>query len=301
MSIVLGPNQYGKAENRVVRIYRDSDRHEIKDINVSSALRGDFTDAHTTGDQARVLPTDTQKNTAYAFAKKVGIDQIENYALALGRHFVDDTEPVEGARIEVDEYTWERVSVGGQPHDHSFARRGQEIRSTVVTVDGKSDNQQVWVVSGLRDLVVLKSTGSEFAGFLVDDYTTLQETHDRVMSTSLNVRWRYTTTDCDWGKAYDEIRQHLVEQFASVHSLALQQTLFEMGKTVLEARDDVAEIKLSAPNVHHFVYDLKPFGLENHNEVFHADDRPYGLIQATVLRDDAPDPGRAWETVPAFC
>lgn len=301
MSIVLGPNQYGKAENRVVRIYRDSDRHEIRDINVSSALRGDFIDAHTSGDQSRVLPTDTQKNTAYAYAKKVGIDQIEDYALALGRHFVDDTEPVEGARIEVDQYTWERISVGGKPHDHSFVRKGQEIRSTIVTVDGKSDDQSAWVLSGLRDLVVLKSTGSEFAGFLTDDYTTLRETHDRVMATSLNVRWRYTTTDCDWGRAYDDIRQILVEQFASVHSLALQQTLFEMGKGVLEARDDVAEVKLSAPNIHHFAYDLERFGLENNNEVFHADDRPYGLIQATVQRDDAPSPGRAWETVPAFC
>ncbi len=301
MSIVLGPNQYGKAENRVVRIYRDSDRHEIRDINVSSALRGDFTDAHTSGDQSRVLPTDTQKNTAYAYAKKVGIDQIEDYALALGRHFVDDTEPVEGARIEVDQYTWERISVGGKPHDHSFVRKGQEIRSTIVTVDGKSDDQSAWVLSGLRDLVVLKSTGSEFAGFLTDDYTTLRETHDRVMATSLNVRWRYTTTDCDWGKAYDDIRQILVEQFASVHSLALQQTLFEMGKGVLETRDDVAEVKLSAPNIHHFAYDLERFGLENNNEVFHADDRPYGLIQATVQRDAAPSPGRAWETVPAFC
>ncbi|MBA2574569.1 MAG: urate oxidase [Actinomycetota bacterium] len=296
MSIVLGRNQYGKAENHVVRIYRDSARHEIRDITVSSALRGDFTDAHITGDQARVLPTDTQKNTVYAYAKKVGVEQIEPYALALGRHFVDDTAPVEGARIEVDEHAWERISVGGEPHDHSFVRKGQEIRNTVVTIDGKGDNQSAWVVSGLRELVVLKSTGSEFAGFLTDGYTTLQETRDRVMATTLSVRWRYTTTDVDWGKAYAGIRRILVEQFASVHSLALQQTLFEMGKGVLEARDDVAEVQLSAPNIHHFAYDLERFGLENNNEVFHADDRPYGLIQATVQRDDAPAAGRAGET-----
>lgn len=296
MSIVLGRNQYGKAENHVVRIYRDSARHEIRDITVSSALRGDFTDAHITGDQARVLPTDTQKNTVYAYAKKVGVEQIEPYALALGRHFVDDTAPVEGAHIEVDEHAWERISVGGEPHDHSFVRKGQEIRNTVVTIDGKGDNQSAWVVSGLRELVVLKSTGSEFAGFLTDGYTTLQETRDRVMATTLSVRWRYTTTDVDWGKAYAGIRRILVEQFASVHSLALQQTLFEMGKGVLEARDDVAEVQLSAPNIHHFAYDLERFGLENNNEVFHADDRPYGLIQATVQRDDAPAAGRAGET-----
>jgi urate oxidase len=301
MSIVLGTNQYGKAENRVVRIYRDSDRHEIRDVNVSTALRGDFRDAHVSGDQALVLPTDTQKNTCYAYAKEKGIGEIEDYALALGRHFVDDVDPVEGARIEVDEYDWERIKVNGVEHDHSWVRKGQEVRTTIVTIDGKADAQQTWVVSGFKDLVVLKSTGSEFAGYLRDRYTTLKETHDRVMATSMVARWRYLGTDVDWGKSYDSVKQIILEQFATVHSLALQQTLYESGRAVLEAHADIAEIKFSAPNKHHFVYDLSPFGLDNPNEVFHADDRPYGLIQATVTRDDAPAPGRAWDTVPGFC
>jgi urate oxidase len=301
MSIVLGTNQYGKAENRVVRIYRDSDRHEIRDVNVSTALRGDFRDAHVSGDQALVLPTDTQKNTCYAYAKEMGIGEIEDYALALGRHFVDDVDPVEGARIEVDEYDWERIKVNGVEHDHSWVRKGQEVRTTIVTIDGKADAQQSWVVSGFKDLVVLKSTGSEFAGYLKDRYTTLKETHDRVMATSMVARWRYVGTGLDWGKTYDSVKQIILEQFATVHSLALQQTLYESGRAVLETHADIAEIKFSAPNKHHFVYDLSPFGLDNPNEVFHADDRPYGLIQATVTRDDAPPPGRAWDTVPGFC
>jgi len=299
MSIVLGPNQYGKAENRVVRIYRDTDRHEIRDINVSTSLRGDFTDAHLTGDQKDVLPTDTQKQTCYAYAKEKGIGEIEEYALALGRHFVNDTPPVEGCRIEVEEYSWERISVGGVEHNHSWVRKGQETRTTVLTIDGKGGAETL--VSGLKDLVVLKSTGSEFHGFLEDPYTILVPTNDRIMATSLVARWRYIGTDVDWGKSYASIRQILLERFAEVHSLALQQTLYEMGKAVLEAHVDVAEIKFSAPNKHHFVYDLSPFGLENPNEVFHADDRPYGLIEATVLRDDAPPAGRAWDTVPGFC
>ena len=61
MGISLGANQYGKAESRVVRIYRDTARHEIVDLNVSSSLRGDFADAHVTGDQGGVLPTDTRR------------------------------------------------------------------------------------------------------------------------------------------------------------------------------------------------------------------------------------------------
>src|SRR6185436_13589955 len=180
MGIVLGPNQYGKAENRVVRIYRDTDRHEIRDINVSTSLRGDFTDAHLTGDQKDVLPTDTQKQTCYAYAKEKGIGEIEDYALALGRHFVNDTAPVEGCRIEVEEYSWERISVGGVEHNHSWVRKGQETRTTVLTIDGKGGPETL--VSGLKDLVVLKSTGSEFHGFLEDPYTILVPTNDRIMA-----------------------------------------------------------------------------------------------------------------------
>jgi urate oxidase len=280
--IVLGANQYGKAENRVVRVYRDGDRHELRDVTVSTALRGDFAAAHQHGDQARVLPTDTQKNTCYAFAKEKGLREIEEYALALARHFVDDVGPVDGARVEVTELGWERAPVGGVGHDHTWVRRGPEVRTTVVTADAAGAS----VVSGLRDLVLLKSTGSEFAGFLRDGYTTLQETHDRVMSTSLVAQWRYSGTELDWDKTWDSVRRILVEQFATVHSLALQQTLWEMGRAVLEAHPEIAEIALSAPNRHHFVVDLAPFGLENPNEVFYAADRPYGLIECTVTRED---------------
>ena len=294
---VLAANQYGKAENRVVRIYRDTARHEIRDVNVSTALRGDFTAAHLRGDQSRVLPTDSQKNTCYAYAKEKGLRDVETYALTLGRHFVDDVEPVTGARIEVEEYAWDRVTVDGREHDHTWVRRGSEVRTTVVTVEGAD----AWVVSGLKDLVLLKSTGSEFTGFLTDEYTTLAETHDRIMSTSLVARWRYTGTDgIDYDTTWADAKRIMLEKFATVHSLALQQTLWEMGGAVLAAHPEIAEIKLSAPNRHHFVYDLSPFGLDNAGEVFHADDRPYGLIQCAVTRPDAPDPGLAWATVPGF-
>ncbi|MEJ3651646.1 urate oxidase [Actinomycetes bacterium KLBMP 9759] len=281
MGIVLGANQYGKAENRLVRIYRETARHEIRDVTVSTALRGDFASAHLDGDQSNVLPTDTQKNTCYAFAKKHGLREIEDYALALARHFVTGVDPVRGARIAVDELAWERVLVGGKEHDHTWVRRGQEIRTTVATVeDGREE-----IVSGLRDLVVLKSTGSEFAGFLTDEYTTLAETHDRVMATSLEATWRYTDTAVAWDSTWADVKRLLLERFATVHSLALQQTLWEMGRAVLEAHPQIAEISLTAPNKHHFAVDLGPFGLDNPNEVFYAADRPYGLIEATVTRD----------------
>jgi len=292
MAIIMSDNQYGKAENRVVRIYRDEPRHEIRDLNVSTALRGPFAPAHIEGDQSMLLPTDTQKNTAFAYAKEKGVGSIEDYALALARHFVNDIEPTEGARIEVEEYAWERAVIDGTEHDHTWTRRGPEVRTAAVTVDATGE----YVIGGIKDLVILKSTGSEFAGFLHDEYTTLEETHDRVMATSLVARWRFTSTDVDWEAAYVRVKATIIREFATLQSLALQQTLYYIGKAILEENDDIAEVRLTAPNKHHFVVDLSPFGLENPGEVFVAADRPYGLIQATVLKDDAPPAGDAWKS-----
>jgi len=297
---VLAAHQYGKAETRVVRIYRDAAQHQIRDLNVSTCLRGDFAEAYLSGDQANVLPTDSQKNTAYAFALEHGVTDIESYALALARHFADEIEPVQGARVDVDEYQWERVRVAGDHHPHAFVRAGHEVRTTSVTVEGRGPGQRAWVLSGLRDLVVLKSTGSEFAGFLHDRYTTLAETDDRVLATSLTARWRHLHTEGDWDALHASIRQVLIEQFATVRSRALQQSLWEMGQAVLAVHEDIAEIRLSAPNKHHFLVDLSPFGLANQGEVFHADDRPYGLIQCAVQRDDAPPAGRSWDPPGSF-
>ncbi len=301
MSISLGPNQYGKAENRLVRVYRDTARHEIRDLNVSSALRGRFGDAHVTGDQKDVLPTDTQKNTVFAFAKEKGVRSIEEFGLTLGDHFLAASPAADGARIEIEEYAWQRIPVDGAGHDHSFVRSGGGVRTTVVNVDGRGDDRRAHVVSGLTDLTLLKSTGSEFHGFLKDRYTTLPETTDRILATSLVARWRYDHTDVDWDKSFDAIKALLLQRFAEIHSYALQQTLYGMGTAVLEQHPEVAEIKFSAPNKHHFLVDLSPFGVENPGEVFHAADRPYGLIEASVVRDDASDPGSAWHGVPGFC
>jgi len=301
MGIRLGANQYGKAENRVVRVYRDTPRHQIRDLNVSTSLRGAFEEAHTAGNQRDVLPTDSQKNTAFAFAKDKGVRSIEEFALTLADHFVATVPAAHGARVEVEEYPWDRIPVDGAGHDHAFVRMGGGVRTTVVNVDGTGEDRTAHVVSGVRELVVLKSTGSEFSGFLKDPYTTLPETNDRVLATSLVARWRYESTEVDWDTSYEAIKGLLLQQFAQIYSLALQQTLYGMGKAVLEQHRDVAEIRFSAPNKHHFLVDLEPFGLDNPGEVFVAADRPYGLIEASVVRDDASDPGSAWHAVPGFC
>ena len=312
MGIVLGDNRYGKAETRVVRIVRDTPRHEIRDRNVSTALRGDFVDAHETGDQAHVLPTDTQKNTVFAYAAEHGTGSPEEYAVAVADRLLEASPYATSAQVRVEEYAWDRVPVGPADdrtgHDHSFVRRGNETRTCAVTVEGRDSYRRVHVLSGLTDLTVLKSTGSEFKGFLKDRFTTLAETDDRVLATSLTAWWRWaptvSTSSTDgpgWDAAYEDVKGVLLETFATTYSRALQETLHLMGKAVLRTHPALAELRFSAPNKHHFVVDLSGFGMENPGEVFHADDRPYGLIEAQVRRDDTADEAVAWRDVPGFC
>jgi urate oxidase len=285
MPTILGQNQYGKAENRVVKITRDGATHHIKDLNVSVSLSGDMDEVHYSGSNANVLPTDTTKNTVYAFAKEHGIESAEQFGIHLARHFVTSQEPIRTARIRVEEYSWERIE-HGKESAHSFVRKGQETRLTQITYDGSS-----WeVVSGLKDLTVMNSTDSEFWGYVKDKYTTLPEAYDRILATEVSARWRFNWTDDqqempDWEASYEQVRGHLLRAFAETYSLSLQQTLYQMGSRIIENRDEIDEVRFSLPNKHHFLVDLEPFGLKNDNEVYFAADRPYGLIEATVLRD----------------
>lgn len=291
MSIKLGPNRYGKAETHVVSVTKNGGVHEIRDLNVGVALSGDMDDVHLTGDNGAVLTTDTQKNTVFAFAKEHGISSPEAFGVLLARHFVDSQATIHHARVSVEEYAWERIVLGGGNEQHSFVRSGQEVRTARVHYDG----EKAWVVAGLQGLVVLNSTGSEFHGYLKDKYTTLKEAYDRVLATEVNAEWRFTGEPSDWDKTYREARQALLEAFAETYSYSLQQTLYAMGERVLNACPEIGEVRLSLPNKHHFTVDLSAFGLDNDNEVFYAADRPYGLIEGTVLREDAPAAGPAWE------
>src|SRR4051794_3847988 len=160
----LGINQYGKAETHLVRVYRDGEVHELRDLTVSVALSGDLEAVHLHGDNAAVLATDTQKNTIYAFAREYPIDRPEDFAQRLARHFLGG--PIAQARVEVSEVLWTRLN------DHAFAQSARERRIAAVVC---SENA-TWVSSGIADLVVLKTTDSEFHGFPRDRYTTLQET-----------------------------------------------------------------------------------------------------------------------------
>jgi urate oxidase len=293
MGVSLGGSRYGKAETRVVRVTRDGDRHTLRDLNVTIMLAGDIADTYLTGDNAAVLPTDSQKNAVYALAQEHGIGEPEEFALRLARWFVGSQRAISWARVSAEEYAWDRVEVGGEPAPHSFARSGRETRLASVTCT----KDAAWVVSGLSDLVLLSTTGSEFRGYPRDRYTTLPEADDRILATAVTARWRHlatAATESDWARSYQQARRHLIEAFASTYSRSLQQTLYAMGERVLEHLPELAEIRLSLPNKHHLLVDLSPFGLPNDNETFVAADRPYGLIEGTVVRDGLPAADIAW-------
>ncbi|GAA3302063.1 urate oxidase [Dactylosporangium vinaceum] len=273
----LGPNQYGKAEIRLVHVERTGAGDRLTDLNVSVALRGDLAASHLTGDNAAVLPTDTQKNTVYAFARQFGIAGIEAFATRLAEHFVATQPSIHEARVTIERYPW--IDVDSR---HCLRRSGGEVHTATVH-HGHYGTQ---VVAGVAGLVLLKTTDSEFHGYLKDRYTTLAETRDRILATSVNATWRTATGFTDPEPA----RAALVEAFADTYSHALQQTLFAMGSRVLDRCPDVVEVKLSLPNRHHFLVDLTPFGLDNPNEVYYAADRPYGLIEGVVRRDGATIP-----------
>jgi urate oxidase len=290
--VVLTANQYGKAENRVVRVTRDTDRHEIVDLNVTSQLRGDFASAHTEGDNAHVVATDTQKNTIYAFAKD-GITSPETFLMRLADHFTSEFDWVTGGRWAAEHYGWSRID----DHDHSFFRSSPETRTAVLVRDGDDTT----VISGFFGLTVLKTTQSGFVGYPKDKYTTLAETEDRILATDIATRWRYNTNDIDFNAVYEAVKATLLTTFSQGYSRALQQTLYQMAEAVLREQPSIEEIKFSCPNKHHFTYDLSFCGLENPNEVFYAADRPYGLIEATVQRAGSKSADAAWMGVAGFC
>ncbi len=281
---MLGDNRYGKAEIHLLRVTRRGDLHEIRDLTVTIAVSGDFEAAHVQGDNSAVLPTDSQKNTAHAFAAEGPIGEIEEFGLRLARHFVATNSAARRATVQVDDHPWERVGVAAGPHPHAFRQAGSERRQAVAVAEAGG----TWVAAGLTDLVLLKSGGSEFRGFARDRYTTLQETVDRILATAVTARWRFSALDVDWAASFAGARMAMLEAFANHRSRSLQQTLYEMGRAVLEARPEIAEVRLRLPNRHHFGVDMAPFGLVDRHEVFHVSDRPYGLIEGTVCREGMP-------------
>lgn len=280
--IFLSESSYGKSSVRLVRVKRDAERHELWDLKVDVALTGDFADAHVRGDNTDLLATDTMRNTVYALAKDHLTGSIEEFGLALVRHFLGAGPTVEGARVRITRYPWDRIRVDGEGHPHSFVRGAGERMATVF---GNGDGSRR-VEAGIDDLLVMKTTGSGWEGFLREEYTTLPETSDRILATVVAATWTYDDDgmDSDYDRLWEGVRSRILATFTDHYSPSVQNTLYRIGRAVLESFPGVRKIHLSFPNKHHIPYDLNRFGGENDNEIFWATDEPYGLIEGTVER-----------------
>jgi urate oxidase len=273
-------HSYGKSRVRVMKIIRDGARHTVKELDVAVALSGDFESSYTSDDNSKVVATDTMKNTVNVLAKQhLGLET-ERFAEKLACHFTAKYPQVKTARVEASERVWARMSIGGVPHPHSFSGTGQSRPFTIATATGDS----VTLQSGIRDLLILKSTESGFTDYPRCEFTTLPETRDRIMATSLAATWTWSAKPADYSAANETILAALMKPFAENYSPSVQMTLFQMGESALTACGEISSIHLAAPNKHCLLINLQPFGLENHNEIFLPTDEPHGQIEATVAR-----------------
>jgi urate oxidase len=278
--IEVGPNSYGKSAVRLVKVDRHRTPHRVRDLTIAIALSGDFAASYSEGDNSAVIATDTMKNTCYALAGEHLTGAIEDYGLALGRHFLDAGREVETATVSIAEHAWRPI--GSAPD--AFSRDGSETRTSLVAVGRRG----VSIDAGIRDLAVMKTTRSAFSGFPRDRFTTLAETEDRIMATRVTTSWRYRdAVPVEFDRSFEAVRSTFLDAFADHHSVSVQASIWIVGKAVLEAHPGVAEISMSLPNLHHWTVDLSPFGIANDREVYVSTTEPHGLIEATIRRTDA--------------
>jgi urate oxidase len=280
MGARLGRNSYGKSKVRLFRVNREGARHLVSDLTVDVAFEGDYQAVHLEGDNARVLPTDTMRNTVYALARQHPVEPVEVFGASLGAHFLATTDAAQRVRVRIARHGWVRIRAGDSGHDHSFVRGSGERRMAWVC----SERDGVRYEAGVEEMEVLKTTRSAFTGYIKDPYTTLPETRDRIFATVVTARWRYASVPADFDVAFVAARDALLDTFAEHDSLSVQQTLFAMGEALLAEVPEVESVRLSLPNRHHLLFDIGRFGLDNQNEVFVPTSEPFGLIEATVER-----------------
>jgi urate oxidase len=284
MSYELGENRYGKSRIRLVTVKCGPERHDLRDMTVAVALEGLFDRAHTRGDNAGLVATDTMKNTVYAFARERLTGSPEAFALELARHFAG-YPLVERATVDIVEHEWRRIRVGGAEAPDAFVRLGQDARLATVSADGGGASE---VIAGIDDLTVMKTTKSAFKGFDRDRYTTLAEVDDRLMATKIKALWGYgaaaNAEGFDFDAAWKQATVALMDSLGEHFSPSVQASIWIMAQAMMEAEASIEWVRMILPNLHHWLVDLSPFGLDNPGEVFVSTTEPHGLIDATVHR-----------------
>lgn len=279
MSTLMGSNQYGKSRINVARVIHQEGHDAYRNLTVDVMLQGDFDDAFLQGNNYNVVPTDTMKNTVWAFAAKYLEGSVEDYGVALAKHFVSEFEQVTDAKIALEEHMWKRIIIHDRPNPYAFVATGPEQRVASIVEHG----DDIRIVSGFSGLPILKTHGSAFEEFTRDKFTTLWEAPDRLLATEITAHWLYGTAEVDFEASWHDVRRILIESFVEHDSHSMQHSLHTMGTAVLDGHPEIAEITLSLPNKHHLEVDLRPFGIRS-DEVFFPVDDPHGTIEGTVRR-----------------
>jgi urate oxidase len=277
----LGENRYGKSRVRLSRITRHGDRHDFNEWSVQVLLEGDFDASFTEADNSRILPTDTMKNTVYSLARASVAVTIEEFAAELVNYLLANNPQVSSASVEIKEKAWERMVTEEGAEATTFRLGGPELQTTYAS---RKQGGALAITSGVEGLVILKTTKSEFTGYIKDKLTTLKPATDRIFGTCATVTWDYAEP----GAAYAEVRARitaaLLKEFAAHHSMSVQHTLFDMGEAALASAPEIVRVKLTMPNLHHLLADLSAFGQDNPNHIFVPIDEPHGSIEAVIER-----------------
>ena len=280
--ITLAENSYGKSSVRVMKVKRDRPLHTVWEWKVEVLLTGNFKTCFTDGDNSAILPTDTMKNTVYSRARESKAECIEDFALELCEFFLSRNPQVDGVAINIAGTSWEHALVQGKPHLSTFIRGSSESQTTAVTC---SQGGKASISSGLENLVVLKTANSGFEGYLRDSLTTLPETADRLLGTSMRAEWTYKTSELSFDSLRNKLRDALIQAFAEHDSKSVQHTLYAMAQAALESVPEILDVELAMPNKHCLLVDLSRFGQTNPNEIFVPTDEPYGNIVARISRE----------------
>ena len=273
-------NSYGKGRVRVMRVDRDGARDEVRELTVRTMLEGDFAAAYTAGDNHAVVATDTIKNLTYIVARENMAACAEAFGEALAARMLARYPQVGRVRVSMQETRWARAQFAGAPHPHGFTLdgNGRPTAEVVATRDG------VAVASGIAGFTFMKSTGSGWVGYVMDECTTLPETRDRISATAMDATWTWLAPPADYDAANARILATMLEVFATTYSHGVQDSLYRMGEAALAAEPGLGTVRMACPNKHYLPVDLAPFGMASDNMVFVATDEPHGQIECVVGR-----------------
>jgi len=279
--IRLAENRYGKSRVRLVKVKRHPDRHDFREWTVEVLLAGDFESCFVDGDNSKILPTDTMKNTVYSLARSSSAGSMEEFGQELIEFLMSRNPQVASAQAKISEKAWDHLAAGGKPHPTTFVLSSREVQTTEIS---QKRGGAASINSGLDNLVILKTTGSEFVGFIKNSLTTLPEVTDRLLGTSLRASWKYASPAANFNSLRSKIRGTLLSTFAGHNSKSVQHTLYAMGEAALEKVPEIEDIELTMPNIHCLLVDLSRFGQDNPNEIFVPTDEPHGYIEARLSR-----------------